>query len=95
MICVKDPRVDEWVSGGILASGVWEKEIVVEVMRTMDQYPDAVFMDIGSNIGQYIVISKINMIDISVASSARDSMSKLSRILIFVFLSSLVQGCTR
>ena len=53
VICVKDPRVDEWVSGGILASGVWEKEIVVEVMRTMDQYPEAVFMDIGSNIGQY------------------------------------------
>ena len=52
VICVKDPRVDEWVSGGILASGVWEKEIVVEVMRTMDQYPEAVFMDIGSNIGQ-------------------------------------------
>ena len=44
--------MDEWVSGGILASGVWEKEIVVEVMRTMDQYPEAVFMDIGSNIGQ-------------------------------------------
>ena len=53
VICVKDPRVDEWVSGGILASGVWEKEIVVEVMRTMDDYPEAVFMDIGSNIGQY------------------------------------------
>ena len=53
VICVKDPRVDEWVSGGILASGVWEKEIVVQVMRTMDQYPEAVFMDIGSNIGQY------------------------------------------
>ena len=53
VICVKDPRVDEWVSGGILASGVWEKEIVVEVMRTMDKYPEAVFMDIGSNIGQY------------------------------------------
>ena len=53
VICVKNPRVDEWVSGGILASGVWEKEIVVEVMRTMDQYPEAVFMDIGSNIGQY------------------------------------------
>ena len=66
---MKDPRVDEWVSGGILASGVWEKEIVVEVMRTMDQYPEAVFMDIGSNIGQHIVISKINMIDMSVASS--------------------------
>ena len=52
VICVKDPRVDEWVSGGILASGVWEKEIVMEVMRTMDQYPEAVFIDIGSNIGQ-------------------------------------------
>ena len=48
--------MDEWVSGGILASGVWEKEIVVEVMRTMDKYPEAVFMDIGSNIGHYIIV---------------------------------------
>ena len=40
--------MDEWVCGGILASGVWEKEIVVEVMRTMDHYPQAVFMDLSA-----------------------------------------------
>ena len=84
VICVKDPRVDEWVSGGILASGVWEKEIVVEVMRTMDKYTDAVFMDIGSNIGQYIGHFK-NQYDRYVCSMLRDSMSELSRTLIFVF----------
>ena len=53
-ICVKDPKVDEYVSGGILRSGVWEKEIVTAVMETVDKYPEAVFLDIGANIGQYL-----------------------------------------
>ena len=52
IICVKDPKVDEYVSGGILRSGVWEKEIVTAVMETIDKYPEAVFLDIGANIGQ-------------------------------------------
>ena len=53
-ICVKDPKVDEYVSGGILRSGVWEKEIVTAVMETVDKYPEAVFLDIGANIGQFL-----------------------------------------
>ena len=52
-ICVKSPSVDRWVSGGILDKGVWEGDIVTEVMRSMDNYPEAVFMDIGANIGRY------------------------------------------
>ena len=56
-ICVKDPKVDEYVSGGILRSGVWEKEIVTAVMETVDKYPEAVFLDIGANIGQYLLHS--------------------------------------
>ena len=46
------PSMDRWVSGGILETGVWERDIVTEVMRSMDNYPEAVFMDIGANIGR-------------------------------------------
>ena len=50
-ICVKDPKVDKFVSGGIIKRGYWEKHIVMEVMRAVDNYPTAVFLDIGANIG--------------------------------------------
>ena len=50
-ICVKDPKVDKFVSGGILKRGYWEKHIVMEAMRSVDNYPTAVFLDIGANIG--------------------------------------------
>ena len=51
-ICVKDPKVDKFVSGGIITRGCWEKHIVMEVMRGVDKYPSAVFLDIGANIGE-------------------------------------------
>ena len=51
---MKNPRVDQYVSGWILRSGVWEEEEVTVVMETMDKYPEAVFLDIGANIGQYL-----------------------------------------
>ena len=50
-ICVKDPKVDKFVSGGIIKRGYWEKHIVMEAMRSVDNYPTAVFLDIGANIG--------------------------------------------
>ena len=50
-ICVKNPKVDKFVSGGIIQRGCWEKHIVMEAMRGVDQYPTAVFLDIGANIG--------------------------------------------
>ena len=51
-ICVKNPSVDRFVSGGILSSGAWEPSIVTQVMRAVDTYPGAVFLDIGANIGE-------------------------------------------
>ena len=50
-ICVKDPKVDKFVSGGIIKEGFWEKDIVMKAMRGVDNYPTAVFLDIGANIG--------------------------------------------
>ena len=50
-ICVKHPKVDKFVSGGIIKEGFWEKDIVMKAMRGVDNYPTAVFLDIGANIG--------------------------------------------
>ena len=51
MICVKAREVDGWVSGSIIDHGVWEEKEVTEVMKMIDKFPEAVFLDIGSNIG--------------------------------------------
>ena len=51
MICVKAREVDGWVSGSIIDHGVWEEKEVIEVMKMIDKFPEAVFLDIGSNIG--------------------------------------------
>ena len=51
---MKDPKVDKFVSGGIIKRGCWEKHIVMSAMRAVDKYPTAVFLDIGANIGNDI-----------------------------------------
>ena len=51
-ICIKPLSVDKFVSGSIISTGVWEKPIVMKVMKSMELYPNAVFLDIGANIGR-------------------------------------------
>ena len=48
--------MDKFVSGQILNSGAWEKNIVNLVLKAMDLYKTAVFLDIGANIGIYTVL---------------------------------------
>jgi len=55
-ICIKSLAVDKFVSGAILTHGAWEKNIVNLVLKGMDMYPAAVFLDIGANIGMYTVL---------------------------------------
>ena len=55
-ICIKSLAVDRFVSGSILAHGAWEKNMVNLVLKGMDVYPTAVFLDIGANIGMYTVL---------------------------------------
>ena len=50
-ICVKPEEMDIIVSKVIIDQGAWEGANVAIMMELVDQYPDAVFMDIGSNIG--------------------------------------------
>ena len=51
-ICVKKREVDVYVSGSIIDKGVWEQKEVTEVMKMMDNYPEAVFLDLGANLGE-------------------------------------------
>ena len=55
-ICIKSLAVDKFVSGSILTHGAWEKNIVNLVLKGMDMYKTAVFLDIGANIGIYTVL---------------------------------------
>ena len=43
--------MNDYVSGEIYNNGAWEQGEVVQVMKMMDAYPDAVFLDLGSNLG--------------------------------------------
>ena len=40
----------------INANGAWEQDIVNNVIRAMNAYPSAVFVDIGANIGMYTLV---------------------------------------
>ncbi len=53
-ICLKP--LDEWISMKINANGAWEQDIVNNVIRAMNAYPSAVFVDIGANIGMYTLV---------------------------------------
>jgi len=53
IICVKSPTVDEFVSGSIIRTGTWEGHIINLVIRAMDNYKEAVLLDLGSNLGIY------------------------------------------
>lgn len=53
---MKPREVDVHVSGSILDWGVWEENEVRGVMKMMEEYKDAVFLDIGANIGMYTVM---------------------------------------
>ena len=49
---MKPRSVDVHVSGSIISAGVWEENEVRHIMKMMDAYPKALFLDIGANIGQ-------------------------------------------
>ncbi|XP_063428252.1 uncharacterized protein LOC134711536 [Mytilus trossulus] len=46
-------KEDQWVSGRIIQGGIWEEDLVNKVIAQMDNFPNAVFIDIGSNIGVF------------------------------------------
>ena len=51
--CVKPPEEDAYVSTRLAMGRGWEPELVSKVMEAMALHPEAVFLDLGSNIGAY------------------------------------------
>ena len=51
--CVKPPEEDLIVSRELAMGRGWEPELVSKVMEAMTLHPEAVFLDLGSNIGAY------------------------------------------
>jgi len=56
IICIKPLRIDNAVSKIIDDSGAFEGRAVSTMLKAMAMYPEAVFLDCGSNIGMYSVV---------------------------------------
>ena len=55
-ICIKPISTDIHVSGSIKREGAWELETVNNVIKAMQKFPEATFLDIGANLGMYAVV---------------------------------------
>ena len=51
--CVKPPEEDAYVSTKLAEGKGWEPDLVSKVMEAMTLHPEAVFLDLGSNVGAY------------------------------------------
>ena len=51
--CVKPPEEDAYVSTKLAMGKGWEPDLVTKVMEAMTLHPEAVFLDLGSNVGAY------------------------------------------
>ena len=52
-LCVHDLNSDSFVSAAIWNDGVWEADIVTNVLNSLEKYKDSLFLDIGAQVGQY------------------------------------------
>ena len=50
---MKPPEEDAYVSTELARGQGWEPDLVSKVMEAMTLHPEAVFLDLGSNIGAY------------------------------------------
>jgi hypothetical protein len=56
LICVKPEQEDQYISKALRQKGMWEEGIVTSVLKVAVEYPDAVFLDLGSNLGVYSIM---------------------------------------
>ena len=50
---MKPPEEDAYVSSQLARGRGWEPDLVSKVMEAMTLHPEAVFLDLGSNVGAY------------------------------------------
>ncbi len=56
-ICIHPTYRDKYISLSLWESGVWEPYITPIIQRGLNKYPDAIFVDIGANIGYYTLMA--------------------------------------
>ncbi len=52
-LCVHEISKDGWVSSFIWKYGVWEENIVTNVLYSLSKNPESLFLDIGAQVGEY------------------------------------------
>ena len=55
ILCIKNPK-EEIVSKFINRAGAFEKDIINNLIKSMEAYPSAVFLDVGSQLGCFTVV---------------------------------------
>ena len=55
-ICVKPFHLDSWISMSLFYEGSYEAGEVSVILKALEKYPTAVFLDIGCNIGTYTLV---------------------------------------
>lgn len=48
---------DIHVSGSLLRDGIWERHFVLQFSKYLDDYPEAIVVDVGSNLGMYSLLA--------------------------------------
>lgn len=56
-LCIHDPAKDKFISNYIKNGGIWEPHLTKIFTKALDNYPNAVTIDIGANIGYYSMLS--------------------------------------
>jgi len=56
-ICVYEKTEDVYISGSLLSSGTWERNIMIKIKQALGQDPHTVLLDLGCNIGVFTLMA--------------------------------------
>ncbi len=51
------PKQDLYISGPIAAGGIYESHLLVLIMKALDNYPGALFINLGANLGVWTLFA--------------------------------------
>ena len=89
--CVKPPEEDAYVSTELAMGHGWEPDLVSKVMEAMTLHPEAVLLDLGSNIGAYTLPVASMGRRVVAVDMMRDNLAYIKTSLAHVGLESYVE----
>ncbi|KAL3856584.1 hypothetical protein ACJMK2_011319 [Sinanodonta woodiana] len=57
-VCVFSIQKDIYVSGSLQQSGIWDLKQTLLIQRALNEFPEAVFIDVGANIGYFSLLAR-------------------------------------